>query len=86
MGNLFTSLAIQGPSADLGTLTFTFDRVSSNSPGDNQTYTVNANVFSVPLTNVDVIAYGLPASGFDSRPQAPAVRPAPSATGFPAWW
>jgi hypothetical protein len=74
MGNLFTSLAIQGPSADLGTLTFTFYRVSTNSPSDNQTYTVNANVFSVPLTNVDVIAYGLPASGLVPS-ASPAVTP-----------
>jgi hypothetical protein len=77
MGNLFTSLAVQGPVADLGSLAFTFHRASANSPGDNQTYTVNANVFSVPLTNVDVVAYGLPASGL-----IPAAAPAVPAGFF----
>lgn len=72
MGNLFSSLCALGPSADLGRLTVTFDRTSSASPDDNRTYAVNADLFSVPLTNVDVIAYGLPSTG--SIPQsAPAV-------------
>lgn len=65
MGNLFTALAIQGPAADLGRLTFSFTRVSGSGAqaNDSRTYTVNADLFSVPLTNVDVVAYGLPASG-----------------------
>jgi hypothetical protein len=73
LGGLFTSLAIQGPVANIGALTFTFNRVSAASamsaeregagPGDNQTYVVSASLYSVPLTNVDIIGYGLPASG-----------------------
>lgn len=63
MGNLFTSLATQGPAADLGRISFTFQRNSSSNPRDNRTYTVNADLFSVPLTNIDVVAYGLPSSG-----------------------
>jgi hypothetical protein len=69
MGGLFTSLCVLGPVADLGTLTVAFDRTTSASPQDNQTYVVNANLFSVPLTNVDVVAYGLPISG--SIPTSP---------------
>jgi hypothetical protein len=72
MGNLFTSLAIQGPVADLGSLALTFNRASASSPADNRTYTVSANMFSVPLTNVDVVAYGLPATGLVPT-AAPAV-------------
>lgn len=60
MGGLFGSLCVLGPSADLGRLTLAFDRTSSGSPDDSRTYVVNADLFSVPLTNVDVIAYGLP--------------------------
>ena len=72
MGALFTSLAVQGPVSDLGRLTYTFNRTSANAPGEAWTYTVNADLFSVPLTNIDVVAYGLPSSG--SIPaQAPAV-------------
>jgi hypothetical protein len=72
MGSLFTSLAIQGAAADLGRYTYTFTRSSTLAPGENWTYTVNADLFSVPLTNIDVVAYGLPASG--SIPsQAPSV-------------
>ena len=74
MGGLFTSLCMLGPSADLGRLTVTFDRTNSASPEDARTYVVNADLFSVPLTNVDVIAYGLPITG--SIPSAaPAVPP-----------
>jgi hypothetical protein len=60
MGGLFTSLSVLGPVADLGTVTVAFDRTNSASPQDNQTYVVNATLLSVPLTNVDVVAYGLP--------------------------
>ena len=63
MGGLFTSLAIRGPATDLGRLVYTFSRGSAQAPGEDWTYTVNADLFSVPLTNVDVVAYGLPASG-----------------------
>lgn len=74
MGNLFTSLAIQGPVADLGRYTYSFSRTSSAAANESWDYTVYADLFSVPLTNIDVVAYGLPASG--SVPsQAPAVPP-----------
>jgi hypothetical protein len=62
MGALLTSLAMQGPVADMGRLTYTFNRASSTS-GDSRTYTIYADLFSMPLTNLDVVAYGLPASG-----------------------
>jgi len=62
-GNLLGALAIQGPVADLGQYAFTFSRTDANSPNDSRTYVVNASLFSVPLTNVDVVAYGLPATG-----------------------
>ncbi|HEY3756917.1 MAG TPA: hypothetical protein VGL42_12265 [Opitutaceae bacterium] len=70
MGNLFTSLVTQGPAADLGRITFQFNRVSGSEANDSRTYTVNADLFSVPITNLDVVAYGLPASG-----QVPAAAP-----------
>ncbi len=63
MGNLLSSLCLLGPVADLGRLTVVFDRSTSVSASDNRTYTVNADLFSVPLTNVDVVAYGLPVTG-----------------------
>lgn len=63
MGNLFGSLVIQGPAADLGRITFSFTRTSGTEANDSRLYTVNADLFSVPVTNVDVVAYGLPASG-----------------------
>ncbi len=74
MGGLFTSLCMLGPVGDLGRLTVTFDRTNSVSPEDNRTYVVNADLFSVPLTNVDVIAYGLPITG--SIPSAAPAVPA----------
>ncbi|MGH7997027.1 MAG: hypothetical protein ACREFX_11810 [Opitutaceae bacterium] len=74
MGNLFTSLAIQGPVADLGRYTYTFSRTTTQATDENWTYLVDADVFSVPLTNIDVIAYGLPASGTIPS-QAPTVPP-----------
>jgi len=63
MGGLLNSLAIQGPITDLGRLVYTFTRSSTQAPGEDWTYTVNADLFSVPLTNVDLVAYGLPSSG-----------------------
>ncbi|HEX3729597.1 MAG TPA: hypothetical protein VHV47_07315 [Opitutaceae bacterium] len=63
MGSLFTSLAMQGPVADLGRCNYVFGRASSRASGENWTYTIAADLFSVPLTNVDVVAYGLPSSG-----------------------
>jgi hypothetical protein len=74
MGNLFSSLCELGPASDLGRLVFAFDRTSGASPDDNQTYIVNADLFSVPLTNVDVIAYGMPITV--SIPQAAPAVPA----------
>ena len=63
MGGIFTSFLTLGPAVDLGRITLDFDRSSSVSAGDNRTYVVNADLFAVPLTNVDVVAYGLPISG-----------------------
>jgi hypothetical protein len=63
MGTLLSSFAVQGPITDLGRLTFTFARVDSANPTEAQTYTVNADLISVPLTNLDLVAYGLPATG-----------------------
>ena len=74
MGNLLGSLCRLGPVSDLGRLTVRFDRTSSTSPQDNRAYTVNADLFSVPLTNVDVVAYGLPITGA-IPPSAPPVPP-----------
>jgi hypothetical protein len=69
-----SSLCVLGPVSDLGRLTVTLDRTSSGSPEDNRTYVVNADLFSVPLTNVDVVAYGLPITGTipASAPAVPA--------------
>ncbi len=74
MGNLLSSFCMLGPAADLGRLTLAFNRTSTASADDNRKYTVNADLFSVPLTNVDVVAYGLPASGIipQSAPAVPA--------------
>lgn len=63
MGNLFTSLCMLGPAADLGRISLAFKRTDSAAPQENRAYTVDADLFSVPLTNVDVVAYGLPSSG-----------------------
>ena len=63
MGTLLTSLAAQGPVADLGSYTFAFSRTTSDNTAENRTYTVNANLISVPLTNLDLVAYGLPTTG-----------------------
>lgn len=85
MGNLLTSLAVQGPVSYLGNLTFNFDRANTNGdgsadPNDSQIYTVNADLFSVPLTNVDLVAYGLPTTG--SIPTAaPAIPPGSLGSG-----
>lgn len=90
LGNLATSILIQGPVSSIGSLNFTFDRTNSGTAvsaeregagaGDNQTYVVTANLFSVPLTNVDVVAYGLPASGTIPT-AAPALPPGFFGTG-----
>lgn len=74
MGNLLSSLAVQGPSSDLGRLSFVFTRSSGTASNEQRTYTVNADLFSVPVTNVDVVAYGLPASGVIPN-AAPAMMP-----------
>lgn len=74
MGNCFTSLAIQGPANDLGSYSYVFRRTSTAAPGESWNYDVTANIFAVPLTNVDVVAYGLPASGVIPS-QAPTVPP-----------
>jgi len=74
MGALLTSFAAQGPAADMGRLTFTFNRVDTVSANDARVYTVNADLISVPLTNFDLVAYGLPTTGAvpDSSPPIPA--------------
>ena len=76
MGNLLTSLVMLGPVADLGRVTVTFNRTVSGSAAETRTYTVNADLWSMPLTNVDMVAYGLPASG-----QTPSAAPT-LASGF----
>jgi len=63
MGTLLSSFAVQGPVTDLGRLSFAFSRVDSANPAEAQTYTVNADLISVPLTNLDLVAYGLPTTG-----------------------
>lgn len=80
MGSLLTSLAMQGPVADLGRFNYVFGRSSTRAPGENWNYAVAADLFSMPLTNVDVVAYGLPSSG--SVPaQAPSVPPGTFGSG-----
>jgi hypothetical protein len=74
LGGLLSSLAMQGPVTDMGRLTYTFARTSTQAPGENATYTVNADLFSVPVTNVDLVAYGLPSSGLIPA-QAPSLAP-----------
>ena len=74
---------MQGPVTDLGRLTYTFARASTQAPGEDATYTVNADLFSVPLTNVDVVAYGLPSSGLIPA-QAPALPPGTVGSGVSA--
>jgi hypothetical protein len=76
MGNLLSSIVMLGPVADLGRVTATFNRTVSGSAAETRTYTVNADLWSVPLTNVNMVAYGLPASG-----QTPAAAPT-LASGF----
>jgi hypothetical protein len=73
MGALLTSLAMMGPAADLGRLTFTFNRTNSADANDSRVYTVNADLVSMPLTNVDLVAYGLPTTGVvpDTAPPIP---------------
>ncbi|HVW21061.1 MAG TPA: hypothetical protein VHC86_07575 [Opitutaceae bacterium] len=80
MGGLLTSLAMQGPVADLGRYNYLFGRASARAPGESWTYAVAADLFSVPLTNVDVVAYGLPSSGTVPS-QAPAVPPGTFGSG-----
>lgn len=80
MGGLFSSLVIQGPVTDLGRLTYTFARTSTQAPGEDWTYLVNADLFSVPLTNIDVVAYGLPSSGAIPA-ESPAVAPGSFGSG-----
>jgi len=83
LGGLLSSLAIQGPVTDMGRLVYTFARSSTQAPGENWTYTVNADLFSVPLTNVDFVAYGLPSSGFIPA-QAPSLAPGTLGSGVSA--
>jgi hypothetical protein len=72
-GNRLLRFLMPGPAADLGAdpagvapytySTYTFSRTVSNATADNRTITVTARLFSVPVTNIDCVAYGLPSSG-----------------------
>jgi hypothetical protein len=72
-GNRALAFLTRGPAADLGAdpagiapysySTYTFSRMASNSPAENRAITVTARLFSVPVTNIDCIAYGLPSTG-----------------------
>jgi hypothetical protein len=62
-GNHTLRFLTSGPTADLGTASYTFARTVSNSPAENRTITTTARLFSVPVTNIDCIAYGLPITG-----------------------
>jgi hypothetical protein len=72
-GNRALAFLTRGPAADLGAdpagaapytySTYTFSRTAGNSPAENRAITVTARLFSVPLTNIDCIAYGLPSTG-----------------------
>jgi hypothetical protein len=72
-GNRTLAFLTCGPAADLGAdpagiapyaySTYTFSRTASNSPAENRAITVSARLFSVPVTNIDCIAYGLPSTG-----------------------
>jgi len=81
-GNRALAFLTRGPVADLGAdpagaapytySTYTFSRTASNSPAENRAITVTARLFSVPLTNIDCIAYGLPSTG-SVAPSSPMI-------------
>jgi hypothetical protein len=72
-GNRMLRFLTSGPASDLGTdpagvapysySIYSFSRKADNSTAENRTITVAARLFSVPVTNIDCIAYGLPSSG-----------------------
>ena len=62
-GNRMLAFLTRGPAADLGTTSCTFSRTVSSSISENRTITMTSRLFSVPVTNIDCIAYGLPSSG-----------------------
>jgi hypothetical protein len=68
-GNLAIAMASQGPVGELQTASnsylfqYTFTRSVSGNAAETRTYTVNAELYSVPVTNYDMVAYGLPSSG-----------------------
>ncbi|HWZ95200.1 MAG TPA: hypothetical protein VNW30_08405 [Opitutaceae bacterium] len=72
-GNRVLRFLTSGPAADLGTATYAFTRsvtVSHNPTGETRRIAVTARLFSVPVTNIDCIAYGLPSTG-SVAPSAP---------------
>jgi hypothetical protein len=75
-GNRALTFLTRGPAADLGTdpagtapytySTYTFSRsvtINNNPTAESRVITVTARLFSVPVTNIDCIAYGLPSTG-----------------------
>ncbi|MGE9297084.1 MAG: hypothetical protein ACQKBV_12425 [Puniceicoccales bacterium] len=71
---------IDGPYTPLGTVAMEFVRSNGNALED-RTYRIIASLFSVPLTNYDLIAYGLPAT--ISPPPAPPVEAAGVVANLP---
>ncbi len=59
--------------AYLGRSVFTFNRTVSANAKENRTYTVNADLYSIPLTNIPVVAYGLPNSTGNVPPSGPVL-------------
>jgi hypothetical protein len=81
-GNRALAFLTRGPASDLGSdptgvapytySTYSFSRTVSNSPTENRTITITARLFSVPVTNIDCVAYGLPSTG-SVAPAGPVV-------------
>jgi hypothetical protein len=76
LGRTLQSLLAANPVSDLGTRTFSFSEANTNYPGETPTYQVTAHLFSVPITNFNWIAYGLPTTAggvVTSVPTAPST-------------
>jgi hypothetical protein len=73
VGNRALRFLASGPASDLGAdpsgtapynyLNYTFSRTIANSSTESRLIEITARLFSVPLTNIDCIAYGLPSTG-----------------------
>ena len=61
IGRNLQSILSAGPIADLGTKTFSFTQTSTLT-SETPNYIVTARMFSVPVTNFNWVAYGLPAT------------------------